>query len=133
MKRVKIALTLSCALLCGCKTVRVYPIAGPQGDPQAFFQPLIGCATAEQLVFRLESDVLHVQLKPGIWAQFTPRRSGYTVVIAVNDGSSGGDREGHFAAAQRKSELLFACARGPSEVLPLASEVAEPPEPAVVE
>jgi len=132
MKRVKFVLMLSCALLCSCKTVRVYPIAGPQGDPQAFFRPLIGCATAEQLVFRVEPEVLHVQLKPGISAQFTPRRSGYTVVISINDGSGGGDREGHFAAAQRKSELLFACARGP-EVVPLASEVAEPAEPAAVE
>jgi len=121
MKPVKIVLALGCALLCGCKTVRVYPIAGPQGDPQAFFEPLIACASAEQLEHRREPDVLHVNIMPGIWAQFTPRRSGYTVVLVVNDGSGGGDREGHFAAAKRKSEVLFACARG--ELVPAS----EPP------
>jgi len=119
MKRATIALTLGCALLGGCKTVRVYPLGGPQVDPQALFEPLITCATAERLVFRVEPDVLHVQLKPGISAQFTPRRSGYTVVIVVDDGSGGGDREGHFAAAKRKSEQLFGCARG-GEPLPPA-------------
>ena len=119
--RVTNVLALGCVLLCGCKMVRVYPIAGPQGDPEAFFEPLIACASAEQLESRREPDVLHVQLKPGISAQFTPRRSGYTVVIAVNDGSGGGDREGRFAAAKHKSELLFACARG-SEAVPPAPE-----------
>jgi hypothetical protein len=125
MKRVKQVLALGCALLCGCKAVRVYPIAGPQGDPQAFFEPLIACATAERLVFRVEPDALHVQLRPGISAQFTPRRSGYTVVVTVDDGSGGGDREGHFAAAKHKSELLFACARGPEPSPPAETPPAE--------
>lgn len=117
MQRMKIFLALGCALLCACKTVRVYPLGGPQVDPQAFFEPLTRCADAEQLPHTLMPDSLHVQLKPGIWAQFTPRRTGYTVHIVVNDGSGGGDREGSFAAAKRKSEALFACARGP-ELLP---------------
>jgi hypothetical protein len=112
MRRVKIVLALGCALLCGCKTVRVYPLAGPQGDLTALFEPLIACAGAGQLEHRLKSDALHVQVKPGIWAQFTPRRSAYTLVLVVDDGSSGGDREGNIDAAKRKSEALFACARG---------------------
>ena len=89
----------------------------PDGLATGYFEPLIACATAERLVFRVEPDTLHVQLKPGISAQYTPRQSGYSVVITVDDGSAGGDREGHFAAAKRKSELLFTCARGP-EALP---------------
>ena len=127
MQRVKIVLALGGALLCGCKTVRVYPLGGPQVDPQAFFAPLTACADAERLPHELKPDALHVQLMPGIWAQFTPRRSGYTVVIVVNDGSRGGDREGHFAAAKRRSEVLFACARGP-ELLPSSETPVPIPE-----
>ena len=55
-----------------------------------------------------------MQVKPGIWAQFTPRRSAYTLVLVVDDGAGGGDREGNIDAAKRKSEALFACAREPA-------------------
>lgn len=123
MTRANLVLMLGGALLGGCKSVRVYRLGGPQVDPQAYFEPLIACATAERLVFRVEPDTLYVQLKPGISAQYTPRRSGYSVVITVDDGSGGGDLEGHFAAAKRKSELLFTCARGPEALPP------EPPAP----
>ena len=138
MTRVKIGLVLGCMvggmLLGGCKTVRVYPIAGPQGDPQALFEPLIACATAERLTFEVKPDALHVLVKPGIWAQFTPRRSLYTLVLVVNDGSSGGDREGNIAAAKRKSEVLFSCARPPDPMpAPAAVSTAEATNPAEVE
>ncbi len=138
MQRVKIGLVLCCMLCCmilgGCKTVRVYPIAGPQGDPQALFEPLIACATAERLTFEVKPDALHVLVKPGIWAQFTPRRTLYTLVLVVNDGSSGGDREGNIAAAKRKSEVLFSCARPPDPVpAPAAVSTAEATNPAEVE
>ncbi|MBA3549686.1 MAG: hypothetical protein H0T76_24675 [Nannocystis sp.] len=138
MTRVKIGLVLGCMLGCmplgGCKTVRVYPIAGPQGDPQALFEPLIVCATAERLTFQLKPGALHVLVKPGIWAQFTPRRSLYTLVLVVDDGSSGGDREGNIAAAKRKSEELFACARPPDPVpAPAAVSAAEATNSAEVE
>lgn len=134
MKRVKIGLVLGCMLAGGCKTVRVYPIAGPQGDPQALFEPLIACAIAERLTFEVKPDALHVLVKPGIWAQFTPRRTLYTLVLVVNDGSSGGDREGNIAAAKRKSEVLFSCARPPDPVpAPAAVSTAEATKPAEVE
>jgi len=113
MRPPALALTLTCALLCACKPVRVYTLAGALGDPQALFEPLIACADAGQLEHRLQPDALHVEVMPKIWTHFTPRRSSFTAVIHVEDGSRGGDLEGRFAAAKRRSEALFACARNP--------------------
>lgn len=138
MKRARILGALGVLALFGCKTVRVYPLSGPFGDPAALFEPLLACAAAEQLEHRRRPDAVDVQVKPGVWAQFTPRGEGYTLVVVVDDGTMGGDREGHADYAKRKGEALFACAmktplagstatEAPTETPAASPEVAEPP------
>ena len=133
MKRARILGALGVLALFGCKTVRVYPLSGPFGDPVALFEPILACAAAEQLEHRRRPDAVDVQVKPGVWAQFTPRGEGYTLVVVVDDGTMGGDREGHADHAKRKGEALFACAMKTPPADATASEASATASPAAAE
>ena len=100
---------LLCAVaLAGCKTVRAYPLAGPSADPTALFEPIAACAVEKQLAHQRHLDALQVEVKPQTWAQFTPSGDTLTLVIIVDDGSMGGDREGREDHPKRPAAALSA-------------------------
>lgn len=122
---------LGAAALTGCKTVRMYPLAGPSADPTALFDPISACADAKQLGHSRHLDVLQVEVRPGTWAQFTPRGDMLTLVVIVDDGSMGGDREGRAEFAKRTAEGLYACAIKPVAPSSAPSVEASEAEPVV--
>lgn len=132
-RSVRRAMLLLCAVaLAGCKTVRVYPLAGPSADPTALFEPIAACAVEKQLAHQRHLDALQVEVKPQTWAQFTPSGDTLTLVIIVDDGSMGGDREGRAEYAKRTAEALYACAikpPPPATPAPVAEPAASPEAP----
>ena len=45
----RVSIAVLAVALAGCKTVRVYPLAGPSADPTALFEPIAACAVEKQL------------------------------------------------------------------------------------